>query len=303
MQFDKEKLFKYGQFLKESIDPWKLKIGIKSFNRLPDEKLTINGDLKELSTQLSIELKNLKLPYDKLINFGGIEIDIKLIQTNRYYSKIDWTRFMKGDYQIIIEVPQNYDVDYLISTIIHEIRHMIDFTDEILNSGISSFDIEKDLKKYNIINFNQFYFLVYLSLEHELVARNNQTYPYLKPKNLDKEESIKILKSSFIWDALEKLNNFDYELFIQKFDEKDLIRITNEFIKDCLYDKDSKIDNMFDLINFYKTWDEYFKEISEKWKHILMNEVDKIYERKIGSYHQVLDYKMILNQIWMKIKY
>ena len=68
--------------------------------------------------------------------------------------------------------------------IIHEIRHMIDFTDENLNTGLSSFDMDKNLRRYNIGVFNEFYKLVYISLEHELVARNNQIYPYIKFKNL-----------------------------------------------------------------------------------------------------------------------
>jgi len=303
MQLDKEKLLKYGQFLKESIDPWKLKIGIKSFNRQPDDKITINGDLKDLSTNLSVELKNIELPYDKLICFGGIEVDIKIIQSNRYYSHIDWFKFLQGDYQITIESEQDYDTNYLISTIIHEIRHMIDFTDENLNNGLTSFDIDKNLRKYNIDGFNEFFILVYISLEHELVARNNQIYPYIKFKNLGKSESIEILKTSFIWEALEKLNRFDYKLFISRFDVRDLIKITNDFIKDCLYDEDSKIENMDDLILFYKTWDEYFRETSKKWKNILLSEVDRIYERKIGTHHEFVNYKRILNQIWKSLYY
>jgi hypothetical protein len=145
--------------------------------------------------------------------------------------------------------------------------------------------------------------LVYISLEHELVARNNQIYPYIKFKNLGKSESIEILKTSFIWEALEKLNRFDYKLFISRFDVRDLIKITNDFIKDCLYDEDSKIENMDDLILFYKTWDEYFRETSKKWKNILLSEVDRIYERKIGTHHEFVNYKRILNQIWKSLYY
>jgi hypothetical protein len=299
---DKNKLLKYGQYLKESIDPWKLKQGIKSFNRLPDDILTIHGDLKNLSDELTKNLIRINLPYNKLINFGGIEVDIKIIQSNKYYSNVDWVKFLSGDIEIVIEVKDDYDINYVVSMIIHEIRHMIDFTDENLNSGLSSFDIDRNLRKYNIDKFNEFFTLVYISLEHELVARNNQIYPYIKFKNLSEVESLEILKSSFIWRALEDLNSFDYKQFIDKFDKDTLTLITNEFIKDCLYDEESKVDDPDDLLQFYKTWSDYFKETSDKWKKVLMTEVNKIYERKTINIENSLDYKNIITDIWINIK-
>ena len=295
-------LNKYKQYLKESLDPWKLKLGIKSFNRLPNDILTIHGDLKNLSSDLTKELDDIILPYIKLLNFGGIEVDIKIIQSNRYYSKVDWVKFLKGDYEIILEVQQNYDINYVVSMIIHEIRHMIDFTDENLNTGLSSFDMDKNLRRYNIGVFNEFYKLVYISLEHELVARNNQIYPYIKFKNLKKEQSLEILKQSFIWESLNILRNFDYNNFIKKFNEEDLINTTNNFIKECLYDNDSYIENVSELISFYKIWGDYFKEVSDKWKKLLLKEVDIVYERNATLTYEYKSYKDILKEIWFKVK-
>jgi hypothetical protein len=300
-KINKDRLFKYGEYLKESMDPWKLKQGIKSFNRLPENILTIPGDLKDLSNELTIELTNVNLPYKKLINFGGIEVDIEIKQSNKNYSSVDWFKFLRGDYEIIIEVENNYDINYAISTIIHEIRHMIDFTDENLNAGLSSFDIDKNLRKYNIDVFNKFYILVYISLEHELVARNNQIYPYIKFKNTTKDESLNILKQSFIWKALEMLSCFDYVSFVNNFDENILVNITNRFIKECLYDDDTIIENKDELINFYRVWHEYFNDISEKWKELLFREVDMIYERKCKIVN-LMNHQDVLNSIWSKIK-
>ncbi len=302
MNINKDRLLKYGEYLKEALDPWKLKQGIKSFNRQKEDVLTIYGDLKDLSYELTKELSNVELPYSKLLNFGGIEVDIKIIQSNKYYSSVDWIKFLKGDNEIIIEVKKDYDINYVISTIIHEIRHMIDFTDENLNSGLSSFDIDKNIRKYNIDIFNEFFELVYISLEHELVARNNQIYPYIKFKDLSKEESIEILKKSFIWNALEKLKSFDYINFVNKFDTNFLIKTTNDFIKDCLYDNETIIDNKDELLSFYKVWDEYFRETSKKWHDLLLREVDVIYERKVTKDY-FNDYKEFINKIWKNIKY
>ena len=302
MNINKDRLKKYGEYLKEALDPWKLKQGIKSFNRQKEDVLTIYGDLKDLSYELTKELTNIELPYSKLLNFGGIEVDIKIIQSNKYYSSVDWIKLLKGDNEIIIEVKQDYDINYVVSTIINEVRHMIDFTDENLNSGLSSFDIDKNIRKYNIDIFNEFFELVYISLEHELVARNNQIYPYIKFKNLKKEESLNILKQSFIWTALTKLKSFDYINFVNKFDNDLLIKITNNFIKDCLYDNETIIDNKNELLSFYKVWDEYFREASKKWHDLLLRELDIIYERKVTKDY-FNDYKEFIIKIWKNIKY
>jgi len=301
---NKNKLIKYAEFIKESIDPNKLKANIKAFNRIKDDIYTIHGDLKELSISLYKELINITLPYNKLIVFGGLEFDLIINQTNKYYSSIDWNKFLNNDFEIIIEVPKNYDINYLVSIIIHEFRHIIDFTDENLNNGLSSFDMELNLRKYNIPKFNDFFILMYISLEHELVARNNQIYPYIKFNNLTKDESLQILKTSFIWKALIQLKNFNVDSFISRFDTNELINITNQFIKDVLYDNETKIESYIELKNFYELFNEYFVDVSEKWKELLLKEVDYTYERKIFNINQnsIDGYKTILNEIWSKLK-
>lgn len=302
--FNKDVLLKYGEYLKETLDPWKIKKTIKSFNRLPEEKCTIHGDLKNLSSELTKEFIGLKLPYNKMLSFGGIEISIRIIQSNRYYSNIDWFKFLKGDYELIIEVIDSYDINYLVSLLIHEIRHMVDFSDASNNSGLSSFDMDFNLRKYRNEKFMDFYTLVYLSLEHELVARNNQIYPYIKFKNLSKEKSLDILRESFLWESLSLLKSFDYIYFINKFDDDELIEITNNFIVDCLFDKENKIENKEVLLEFYKIWDIYFNELSDKWKNLLLREVDIVYERKnfdIDFYYRS-NYKNVIIDIWKNIR-
>ena len=304
MIFNKDRLLKYGDYLKETLDTWKVKNSIKSFNRISEDQYTIHGDLKDLSIELTNILSGISLPYNKLILFGGIEIDIKIIQSNRYYSNIDWIKFLKSDYEIIVEVVKNYDMNYVTSLIIHEIRHMIDFSDGNINSGLSSFDIEQKLRNFNKGDFMEFFKLVYISLEHELVARNNQVYPYIKFKNLSKEQSIDILNKSFISQALYILKSFNYIDFINKFNSKELIEISNNFIIDCLHDKVNKIEDEEDLLKFYKIWDEYFNETSDKWKILLMREVDIIYERKNFKIDFCYEnnYKHAIMDIWGNIK-
>jgi len=62
------------------------------------------------------------------------------------------------------------------------------------------------------------------------------------------------------------------------------------------------IDNINDLNIFYQLFNNYFKDISDKWKSILLSEFDRIYERKIYNYNFNYNYKMISNDIWKSIK-
>ena len=207
---------------------------------------------------------------------------------------------MNDIYQIDIKVPEDYDLNYLVSTLIHELRHIIDFLDGAKSSGLSSFLMDIHLRNFNIGLFSEFYILVYLTLEHELLARNNQIYPYIKFKKLSKEESFEILRKSFIWKFLQELNNFRSLSFIEKFNQEDLIEKTNSFIRDVLHDNKTIIEDSKDLVDFYTIWEEHFKEISSKWNSILISEVDRIYERREWVFNEGINStaRKILKQKW-----
>lgn len=251
------------------------KIDLTKFNSIPKSHWTIYNDLKELSSKLKNEII---IPFNKVINFGGININLSIVVSNRYYSNIDWYEFLNGKNNLKVEIPSEYDIDYTISLIIHEIRHLIDFTSEYSNIGLSSFDIELQLRKYrDIVYFNEFYILFYISLQHELVARNNQIYPYIKFKGIEKEESIKLIKKSFIWVYLDNLNSFNHDSFIKKFKVDFLIELTNEFLKDVLF-SDELVEDYDDLKLFYQKFEKYFKTLSVEWKDITFKEIDYVYE-------------------------
>ena len=67
------------------------------------------------------------------------EFDIEISNGYSYSSNIDWNKFMSDIYEINIKVPNDYDLNYLVSTLIHELRHIIDFSDGAKSSGLSSF--------------------------------------------------------------------------------------------------------------------------------------------------------------------
>jgi hypothetical protein len=268
-----DKLKRYLDFIYEKLNVDK--IDLTKFNSIPKSHWTIYNDLKELSSKLKNEIN---IPFTKVINFGGIDINLSIVVSNRYYSNIDWYEFLNGKNNLKVEIPNEYDIDYTISLIIHEIRHLIDFTSEYSNIGLSSFDIELQLRKYrDIVYFNEFYILFYISLQHELVARNNQIYPYIKFKGIKKEESIKLIKKSFIWVYLDNLNSFNHDSFVKKFKVDFLIELTNEFLKDVLF-SDELVEDYDDLNLFYQNFEKYFKTLSVEWKNITFKEIDYVYE-------------------------
>lgn len=269
----KDNLKRYSDFIYEKLNIDK--IDLTKFNSIPKNHWTIYNDLKELSNKLKNEIS---IPFNKVINFGGININLSILISNRYYSNIDWFEFLNGKNILKVEIPQEHDIDYVISLIIHEIRHLIDFTSEYSNIKISSFDLELQLRRYkDIVGFNEFYILFYISLQHELVARNNQIYPYIKFKGIEKEESIELIKKSFIWIYLDNLTSFNHDFFIKKFETNFLIELTNAFLKDVLF-SDELIEDFDDLKLFYKKFEKYFKSLSIEWKDISFKEIDYVYE-------------------------
>lgn len=260
-------------------------------------------DLDELSEYFTNVLKSIQLPFNNKYEIFGIQFDIEISNGYSYSSHIDWNKFMNDDYEINIKVPNDYDLNYLVSTLIHELRHIIDFSDGAKSSGLSSFLMDIHLRNFNVGLFSEFYTLVYLTLEHELLARNNQIYPYIKFKNLTKEESLNILKESFIWESLQDLNNFSYTSFISKFNIYDLVEKTNSFIRNVLHDNKTIIEDEKDLMDFYNVWEEHFKEVSTKWTTILLSEVDRIYERKMWVFNEGIKStsKKILIEKWKKL--
>lgn len=261
-------------------------------------------DLDELSEYFTNEFQSIQLPFTKKYGIFGVLFDITISYDLSYSSHIDWNKFMNDIYEIDIKVPNDYDLNYLVSTLIHELRHIIDFSDGAKSSGLSSFLMDIHLRDFNVGLFSEFYILVYLSLEHELLARNNQIYPYIKFKNLSRDESLYILKKSFIWDSLQNLNNFNSLSFIEKFKTDNLIEKTNSFIKTVLLDSETIIENKNDLIVFYNIWEEYFKEISKNWTTILLSEIDRIYERKMWIFNEGIKStaKKILIKRWELLK-
>ena len=111
----------------ESVDSEYIKNILK--NSGVENPILHHKDLDELSEYFTNVLKSIQLPFNKKYEIFGIPFDIEISNGYSYSSHIDWNKFMSDIYEINIKVPNDYDLNYLVSTLIHELRHIIDFSD------------------------------------------------------------------------------------------------------------------------------------------------------------------------------
>lgn len=260
---------------------------LKYFNQLLEElqNRSIPNVLKELSNVLLNDIKDINIPYKNNYTLDVLKFDIDIIYNNdnSYYSNINVYNIITNPLNVIditIKIPKNYDIHYVLATIIHEIIHVYDIITVNSENDMHSFIKDIKLRNYKIGYYTNFINLIYLSLEHELVARNNMIYPYIKYKDIDIKESKNIIKSSFIWKALEYLKDFNHSEFISNFNLNDLINITNDFNQNIL-NQNNIMSDYNDIKVFYENFEFFFKETSDTWERELNDEILKIYENKL----------------------
>ena len=267
-------------------------------------------DLTEPSiTRDLIELNNILKNSD--INgykgtIGDIKYTIKINNNKpRYQSNIPTGEIIetiindsKLDFILAIDVIDNFDKDYIISLIIHEIRHIYDIYTTTKQKHLNSFvrDLKYRLVKEKISDdrFSDFLNCIYYSLLHELVARNNQVYPLVKNKGLSKEESYTMIKTTFIYSSLRYLDNFNSDKFVNKFSNDEIIIFTDIF--NNMYCKSNK--KIKDINEYYHKWELFFKRIKERWFDEMYSEIDKIYEN-FGSTHEIIENECVEMLKWI----
>lgn len=205
-----------------------------------------------------------------------------------YHSDVNIYDILSGKetIDIIVDVQDiNIDIDYLMSIISHEIRHIYDIYTMVEDSDFEEFKKIPIINKYK----NDFTKFVYLCLEHELIARNNMLYELYRWINItDKTELYKIFKNSYTYKALIDLKNFDYKQFS---------KIDNCYNFTVMFSKE--IGDVFDgdLEQYYKKWFDYFNNKSIEYLSYVDDMLDevindvkdnKIYERICGfsSYNE-----------------
>jgi hypothetical protein len=245
---------------------------IKKICNLIRKDIINNGD-RSFSKNYNIDDINLDLV-----------IDFSLNSKHPYYSNVNIYDIINGVEPVllrIIVVDETIDVDYLMSVISHEIRHIWD-----VYTVSSDYEIDDFKKSIAITKFkktgkmSKFINLVYLSLEHELIARHNMIYEMFRWKNIvDKEKLVDLFEKSYINQALQQLKSFSY---LEILNEPDLYNFTIEFSKNIGDNFDG------DLQKYYLNWEFLFKQKSDLFLSYVDSMIDdvisdiknnKIYER------------------------
>jgi len=216
---------------------------------------SIPEEIKELSKIIKNDIS--KQIFKKYDLGDGIEIEIilKYSQNSKpYYSNINIFNILNQDKNIpiIINVEKNYDLNYLMGIISHELRHIYDiFT---ISNDIEMIEFQKSLYIKTLKNKNKdFLDLVYLSLEHELIAYNNMLYETYRWLNItDKSKLLNLIKESYTYKSLYKLKNFNHMSFIKKYNNLETFVL--EF-SDLFGDKYNG-----NVSDYFKQWELFFKD-------------------------------------------
>ena len=267
---------------------------LKSFEEF-NESRGINEWIKAYSVFIyenTLDVKSNQLQIDIISNdVNIIDLQIELIKSNKNHglfnpsnSKIinNQLHFTK----IIIEY-KIYDRNTIIDILNHELIHLYEYY--MINMKISNFLYYKSpkylmlknyQKSYNKNNeeFDKFVYLIYLSLDSEMNARVAEVYNYLL--------SFKETNYNYLFGKLQLHKNYKYYLMLSEFDHgefissnldkiglDELLSLSNNIIdyiksdsnkKIFLINTNKKLKDLTDLKLFYKKWQNYFKNKSEK---------------------------------------
>jgi len=273
-------------------------------------KKEIPDELKHISNVIRKDLvENGNNSSNKIYTFCSYEFNIIINYINKnkepYFSNVNILNIFDNP-DDVVDIPvtvqdKNIDFDYLISIITHEIRHIFDLYSLENEYELFGFYKERNLQQFKTTKYFNFSYLIYLSLEHELIARNNMIYPSFRwIGETDKQILINKYKTMYIYQSLNYLKEFDPVNFINSIDEKDLIKYTNTFIKDVAR-KTNFCHSKSDLLEYYTKWSIFFNEKHTEYYDHAIVEIDtvikdimknKTYEKINYSYTE-LNYSII----------
>jgi len=232
---------------------------------------SIPGEIKELSKIIRKDISKQIFKKYELGDDIEIEIILKYTQKSKpYYSNINIFNILNQDKNIpiIINVEKNYDLNYLMGIISHELRHIYDiFT---ISNDIEMIEFQKSLYIKTLKDKNKdFLDLVYMSLEHELIAYNNMLYETYRWLNItDKNKLLNLIKKSYTYKSLYKLKDFDHISFIKKYNNLETFVI--EF-SDLFEDKYNG-----NISDYFKQWELFFKDKAKTYLKQIDIMIDEI---------------------------
>lgn len=261
-------------------------------------------ELKYIASQIRPDLiKNGNSSFSKNYEFGNYRFNLNIDYTKGskqpYFSDIYFTELFR-DPEEHVNIPvkiidEEIDINYLLSIITHEIRHIYDIFNIANEYEVVDFYKKMKIQIFKNTPYETFTHYIYLSLEHELIARHNMLYPlYRWLEVTDKNKLYQLYSETYSYKSLIQLENFNHTNFIAQFNDENLIFYTNEFIKN-IANENNFCKNKEDLINYYKKWSDFFKEKSKEYLNYIddmLNDIiqdiqnDKTFENKTWEYNE-----------------
>lgn len=256
----------------------------------------IPTDLKNVYNKVQKDIGEHQESFSKTLNLAdydfcnmivNVTVTFKRSNKIKYYSNVNI-------YDVIFEPEKTIQIPVIIedveidnnkmwSLIAHELRHIYDVItindeDEAdMRDFIKSQHIEKLRENENFLNFTN---LVYLSLEHELIARNTMLYEQFKFCDCSKNELYELFKKTFIYEALQNLKNFNHLNIIKNTSLQEQLKYTNSFIS---YIGGEPVKNSDDVKTFYLKWENFFIEKSNEYLSEAYEILDEIANKKINE--------------------
>lgn len=276
----------------------------ESFNKeIPNDLKYIFNEIRKIIGNPTDSFKK-EINLNKL-NFCNLIIDLniefnKVISEVRYedkdivyYSNININDLILGKDRIEIPVIIKdiyLDIDKLVSVISHEIRHIYDVytinEESDMNSFINSLYYTELHKNEDNNYFLDFLNLIYLSLEHELIARNTMTLEMFKNCKCSKNELYNLYHESYMYKSFKILKSFSYDKLITT---PNIIEKINNFIN---YFGGTLCNDNKDTLTFFKNWKKYFSDKSDEY----IEEGYKILE-DILSINEIENYKQNIKNV------
>ena len=252
---------------------------------IPEELKILTKDIRDI---LKTDVENNKsfIKYIDLHNFKfNLQVIFNIGDNKTYFSDVNVYDVIYNDVvNLKINIIDNViHMNDLMSVINHELRHVYD----ILNVN-DDYNMKSFLDLLNFISFKNdnnidpkfkyFNWLIYISFEHELIARNCMIYD--KFIGVNKSTIYDLFKKSKIYEELMNLENFNSMKFIIGFNLQELIDLTNKFNDKMKNNYKVDKDNIF---NYYKKWEEFFKQKSKEYLQEAYKMIDIVIQNEINE--------------------
>lgn len=285
---------------------------LKKYNDFLTEGRGISDLIKQYSVIILDYLKENE--YKQILEFNYsqlplIDLRVNFNISNDYHGLFDPSfSYLKDNklYNIVIniEIPEKYDDIKILGILSHELTHVKEFYEidlKNLTLKVKIHPIHIDIKQINkefikqYSTFDNFYDLIYLSVDDEMNARIAQLYHYLYEfKNKDKDFLFEKVKEHKNWEYVEMLKNFDSVKFIEyninKISRLGLEKITIDLIekfKDKNLNKRSKmltfIDKNLSIEDFYNEWKNYFNKKADQHIERIKYQIKEVIEDLNGN--------------------